>query len=111
VNWQGLFYDTPEEEPSYPSADKGHYSVVVDVNVEKDLITLIDPYPDFSGNPRTFSLQWFAERWWDVGDHLDSSSGKITKFLTNKLLFLITPKNETFPLAIDMTNSFIETNN
>lgn len=103
VNWQGLFYEKPEDEPSYPSPEAGHYSIIVSLDTKSDTITILDPYPEFSHHPRTFSLKWFLERWWDVGDQLDPKTQKITKFLTNKLLFIVTSKFDTFPLDIHMS--------
>lgn len=94
VNWQGLFYDTPEEEPAYPTGDGGHYSVVINVDQQKDQITLLDPYPEFSNQPRTFPLSWFQERWWDIAEQLDAESGKKNRFLTEKLMFWVKPKDQ-----------------
>jgi hypothetical protein len=100
VNWQGLYYDTPEEEPSYPGPDNGHYCIVVDIQPHKDKITLLDPYPDFSQKPRTFSLSWFENRWWDIAEEKDTKSGKRKKIVTDKLLFMVTPADATFPQEV-----------
>lgn len=106
VNWQGLFYNSAEEEPSYPSADSGHYCVVTDVNKEEDTITLLDPYGEFSQKPRVFPLNWFIERWWDIGEEIDNLTQRKKKILTNTLLFLVAPENETFPFSIGMKKQF-----
>lgn len=100
VNWQGLFYDTPEEEPLYPSLDNGHYSLVIDINRKSDSITLLDPYPDFADQPRVFNLEWFTERWWDVATQVNPLTHKKTKLLTNQLLFVAKPKSEAIGVAM-----------
>jgi len=103
VNWQGLFYDTLEEEMVYnPDGEHGHYSVVVDVDLNNDKIIISDPYPDFAKHYRTFSLKWFETRWWDV-DHVEGKKTKKTvPHYTNKLLFIITSADEEFPSEIGM---------
>lgn len=103
VNWQGLFYDTLEEEKRFnPHGEHGHYSLVTDIDPLKDQITLADPYPDYSNAPRTFSYSWFKTRWWDV-DHLyHRKTRKRDDLHTKKLLFIIIPKDADFPAKLHL---------
>jgi ABC-type bacteriocin/lantibiotic exporter with double-glycine peptidase domain len=103
VNWQGLFYKTAKEEASYPPEESGHYSILVDLSAKKNQVTLVDPYPGFSTQPRIFSLTWFKKRWWDSIDTKNPDSGRIAKLSTHKSIFLIAPKNVTFPKKLGMT--------
>jgi len=106
VNWQGLFYDTEEEqERENPGGDHGHYSAAIDIDVEKDKITLADPYSEYAHKPRVFSLKWFQKRWWDV-DHdvirVSKSHQRRNSIKTKRLIFIVTPKDADFPLELGM---------
>ncbi len=103
VDWQGLFYDTEEEQiASDPKGDHGHYSIVVGLNEAADEITISDPYAEFSYAPRVFSLAWFEARWWDSDNYKDKKTGKKKKVRTRRLSFLVTPEDESFPINIGM---------
>lgn len=106
VNWQGLFYHNPKDEKNYPNPENGHYCIVVDINKAQNKITLVDPYPAFAKSPRVFPLDWFVERWWDIGEEVNPRNKKVKKVLTNKLIFVVTPKKEKFPKHIGMTSTF-----
>ena len=103
INWQGLFYDTVEEEDRFnPQGEHGHYSLVVDIDLAHDTITTSDPYPEYNAQPRVFSLRWFCTRWWDV-DHSDHlKNGKPDSFHTKHFLFIVARKSETFPASLGM---------
>jgi hypothetical protein len=103
VNWQGLFYDTLEEEQlKNPRGDHGHYSVAIDINIAKDEILIADPYSDYSDKPRIFSLAWFESRWWDTDKYKDRITGKKKLKKTTCFIFIVTPKGATFPKEIGM---------
>lgn len=103
VNWQGLFYTTEEEQnQKNPHGEHGHYSVVIDIDPQKDTITIMDPYADFSTKPRVFSFQWFEKRWWDVDDEIDKKTGHKDTIKTKRLIFLIAPKTATFPKSLGL---------
>jgi hypothetical protein len=96
IDWQGLFYDTEEEqEKNNPGADHGHYSVVTDIDLRAKTITLYDPYPEYSVKPRVFPLQWFEKRWWDTNEDI----------YTRKMIFLMTSKSAQWPKQLGMTIS------
>lgn len=65
VEWQGLFYQTPEEELINGKKGSGHYGIIVYMDVEQDKIGMVDPYKDFYRQDRLFGLRWFEGRWWD----------------------------------------------
>ncbi len=104
INWQGLFYDTLEEEKKEdPEGDHGHYSVVIDVNKKNKTVTIADTYEEYySKEPRTFALQWFHKRWWDVDHIKDKKTGKMDSIATKKLIFIITHKDADFPKKLGM---------
>lgn len=103
VNWQGLFYDTLEEEQEKnPDDDHGHYSVAININPANDKITIADPYSEYAGKPRVFSLQWFVERWWDT-EFLEKKYAHHQKpYKFRRLIFLVAPKDATFPQELGM---------
>lgn len=102
VNWQGLFYASPELEPKKPRDDRGHYSVVIDLDLDLDRIVIADPYFEFSAAPRVFSLKWFKARWWDSAQDANPATGVEERLRTKHLLFVIAPKDATFPKRLGM---------
>jgi hypothetical protein len=104
VNWQGLFYDTPEEEIKSPSpdGDYGHYSVVTDINPARDRITIVDVYREYSAKPRVFSLHWFEARWWDTARDIDTKTGQDESIRTKRLSFIVAPQIAEFPQQVGM---------
>lgn len=110
VNWQGLFYGTVEEEKlKHPYGNRGHYSIVLGINVEKDKIIIMDPYREFSTQPREFSLKWFEKRWHDEDCEKDPETGLEIKVKTKRMMFLLAPKDVTFPKELHMEEQQILT--
>jgi hypothetical protein len=106
VEWQGLFYSTPEEEEEDIEDDDempdfGHYSVVKSIDIENDTITLIDPFRDFADQDRIFSLEWFESRWWDA--NLRKVDGYMQKVRDERMIFVLTRKGTYFPKMMEMT--------
>jgi hypothetical protein len=106
VEWQGLFYSTPEEEEDDiededEPPDFGHYSVVKDIDIENDLITLVDPYRDFADRDRMFSLEWFESRWWDTNTEIVSGYKEVNR--DERMMFVLTLKGTYFPKMMEMT--------
>jgi hypothetical protein len=90
INWQGLFYNSVAEEKRLSSiTDRGHYSIVVDIDVKNDKITIADPYSEYYKKPRVFPYRWFKTRWWDIDKNIP----------TKKLIFVIVPKKQDLPLC------------
>jgi hypothetical protein len=95
VEWQGVFYEDEE-------GDNGHYCVITEVNKAKGFLKLADPYKEFAGLDRKFRLSDFEKRWWDSNEVAIPYS-KIKKLVYDrKLMFLITPRKETFPRNLGM---------
>jgi hypothetical protein len=93
VNWQGLFYDTLEEEKKFsPFDDHGHYSIAVGLDLNKDEIITAEPYYEYTGKPRRFKYSWFRTRWYDTDSETDTKTGLKTTFKSKRLLFAILPK-------------------
>jgi ABC-type bacteriocin/lantibiotic exporter with double-glycine peptidase domain len=103
VNWQGLFYSTAEEEKrKHRNADRGHYSIVLGVDVERDKIFIRDPYSEFSAKVREFSLKWFEKRWHDQDTEIDPETGIKISVKTKRLIFVVAPKDAEFPKKLHM---------
>lgn len=103
VDWQGLFYDTVKEErQKNPDGERGHYSIVVDINPEMDEITIADPYSDYVNSPRKFSYRWFKKRWWDVDHIIDRKTKEIDSIYTKKLILLAVPKELELPGSLKL---------
>lgn len=102
VEWQGLFYDSPEEEAEEgeEEGDYGHYSVVVDINVADDIIVIRDPYREFSRHDRFLSLQWFLGRWWDENEMEIHHYTRVVR--DEQMMYIITPKGTFFPKSLGM---------
>lgn len=98
INWQGLFYGSVREEKEKdPHGEHGHYSVIIDIDPAHKKIAILDPYRSFASGPRIFSYRWFLKRWWDFVMEPNKNTGKPKRFDTQRLLFILTPKNATFP--------------
>jgi ABC-type bacteriocin/lantibiotic exporter with double-glycine peptidase domain len=99
VNWQGLFYDTEEEEirKGGLEADRGHYCLVTNIDLWQRTITLFDPYPEFAVKPRVFDLNWFTKRWWDENEDEDMD--------THQLIFILTSTQAQFPKMLGMNRT------
>jgi hypothetical protein len=103
VEWQGLFYATPEEEPETGDDDYGHYSVVTIVDPENRQLVIADPYKDFREQDRVFSFDFFLPRWYDFNEVKEPGTGKIRLVEDRRMMFIVTPKDEEFPLDLGMT--------
>jgi hypothetical protein len=103
VEWQGLFEDRVEDESE--EGDYGHYSAVILVDEENRQVVIADPYKDFRSQDRIFSLDWFVTRWYDFNEVEDAHTGKLRTVEDRRLLFIITPADETFPRELGMRNN------
>ncbi|HCC84068.1 MAG TPA: hypothetical protein DEP87_00050 [Candidatus Pacebacteria bacterium] len=99
VEWQGLFYNSIEEElaATKDEGDYGHYSVVAFFDDEQDQLVIVDPYKDFVNQNRVFSTQTFLQRWWDTNEIIDKRTGKAQIVEDTRLLFFITQTGEWLP--------------
>jgi len=99
VEWQGLFYQSLEEEEAAgkDDADYGHYSAISFYDEELQQIVIVDPYKDFANQNRVFNLETFLERWWDTNEIKDKYTGKTEIVEDNRLLFFLTTTEEEIP--------------
>lgn len=95
VEWQGEF-------GKYSDDDFGHYSIVSNIDMETKNIYLVDPYKMFAGKDRRFKIDRFEELWWDENEVRNTKTGKMDVIRDNHVIFIITPKNETFPRELKM---------
>jgi hypothetical protein len=103
VDWQGMFYDTLEEEAKLSShLFHGHYSIVTDIDSGNGTLNIVDPFYDFISQDRIFPIDWFKTRWWDVDDAKDET-GKEVSYYAIRYLFVVIPKSRSFPKEIGLT--------
>ena len=95
VEWQGLFYDSEEEEKE--DGDYGHYSIVSHIDEDKQLVIIVDPYKDFVSQDRIFPIDFFLRRWWDTNEHTDPITGRKRLVEDVRLMFFVTFQGEEFP--------------
>lgn len=95
VEWQGEFLE-------YDDDDNGHYSVVTNIDDWDNLVYIADPYEKFAGRDRKIPLSRFEELWWDVNEIRDLKTGRINHIKDYHMMFVITPKDEKFPLETGM---------
>lgn len=95
VEWQGLFYESEEEEDD--DGEYGHYSVISHLDEDRQAFIIVDPYKDFANQSRIFSVPTFLRRWWDTNEIPNPYTGKVTIVEDVRLLFFITPLGEFFP--------------
>lgn len=98
VNWQGLFYNTVEEEKRLSKRkDHGHYSIIYGLKDDNSKIVMSDPYHNRTSlEPRIYDYKWFFTRWWDF---VEVNGRRID---TKRLLFIITPKTAVYPKEMGM---------
>lgn len=95
VEWQGEFLQ-------YSDDDNGHYSVITNIDDWDNTVYIADPYSKFAGKDRKFTLSRFEELWWDINDVRDTKTGRIIHVKDYHMVFIITPKDETFPRELKM---------
>lgn len=94
VEWQGVF-------GKYSDGDDGHFSVVTSVDMRKKKVSLADPFRVFAGRDREFKIKEFEKRWWDENIYVDSL-GRQRHRKERKMMFLVAPKDSSFPRVLDM---------
>lgn len=106
VEWQGLFYDSIEEEAESGArvgdedADYGHYSIITFLDEEAEQLVFADPYKDFSNRQRIMPVGTFLERWWDTNEVMDYTTGRSQIVQDNRLLFFLTEPGENIPIEM-----------
>lgn len=100
VEWQGIFKYATKEEAN--DDDPGHYSVVTGLDLRKKMIYIADPFKHFAGRDRKLPLLTFNRRWWDINERINKKTNRTYQIDDDHLLFIITPKKETFPKKLKM---------
>lgn len=100
VEWQGVFLDIEEDD------DPGHYSVATYVSIPENLIRIADPYHHYPDHDRTFKLSFFDKRWWDTNEMKDPVTGRNRYLLDERMMFVILPREITFPKHLGMVQDF-----
>lgn len=98
IEWQGVFYE-------YADGDNGHYCVVTRVNKEGGYLRLADPFFKFVGVDRKFKIKDFEKRWWDKNEVKVAGTSKKKILTDRRMVFVITPKGETWPKKLGMKKS------
>lgn len=93
VEWQGIFYEFADE-------DDGHYGVVTQIDRKKGTLRLADSFHAFAGVDRRLKVANFVKRWWDI----NIVKGRRLKDI--RMMFVITPKSETWPKRLGMAKAF-----
>lgn len=117
VDWQGIFTRDEYEDDEYDKwgdfwdrmtgapvlkGDQGHYCVALEIDLKKGYLRFADPYGHYAGKDRFVALWEFEERWWD--DRIDKDErGRKKYVLENRLMFLITTKEDKFPATLGMS--------
>ena len=106
VEWQGLFYKSEdiERKESSDEGDYGHYSIISYYDKENQQLIIVDPYKDFANQDRIFDVPVFLRRWWDTNEIMDPETGRMRIETDERLIFFITPQDESFPEEFGFTS-------
>jgi hypothetical protein len=117
VNWQGTFdwyfadeyreeageSEDDDENEDEEEHDYGHYSIVTNIDLTKERMTIVDPFRDYSLKDRIFPIDEFTKRWWDEDDILDPHTNRVLKTeKSERMMFIVTPKGTSFPKLLGM---------
>ena len=107
VEWQGVFdYPDDEEEDvtdyGEEDDDPGHYGVITYINTLENILLIADPERHYAGTDRRFSILQFERRWWDINEITDPQTFKKQEVDDYHAMFIITPKDVTFPDQLHM---------
>lgn len=98
VEWQGLFYNSEEEEAQdydEDDADRGHYSVISYLDEQEEQLIIVDPYREFVQQDRIIPVDTFLRRWWDTNEITNPYTGQKQVIKDEQLLFFIKPSEES----------------
>lgn len=102
VEWLGEFYENEDEDP-------GHYSVVTKIDKKAGYLRIADPYFNsffhYENLDRKLEISDFVKKWWDVNEIKVSGQTKRRKVKDTRVMFVITPKGESWPKKLGMTKA------
>jgi hypothetical protein len=101
VEWQGLFDDMDDDEEDY-----GHYSIIANIDQQKDELIIVDPYKDFVDQSRIIRMSTFLNRWWDFNEVKDPETGEKNFKKDEQLFFVVAPLSVTFPAELGMQSYY-----
>lgn len=101
VEWQGLFGDEDNDDE-----DKGHYSIVANIDRARDELIIVDPYKDFVDQNRIIKISLFERRWWDYNEVKDLETGEKYSRKDEQLFFVVAPLDVTFPETLQMQSYY-----
>jgi hypothetical protein len=101
VEWQGLFGDEDNDDE-----DKGHYSIVANIDRARDELIIVDPYKDFVDQNRIIKISLFERRWWDYNEVKDLETGEKYSRKDEQLFFVVAPLDVTFPETLHMQSYY-----
>lgn len=100
IEWQGVFYEQEDE-------DSGHYGVVTKINKKAGYLRIADPYFNgffgYNDIDRKFRISDFIPKWWDTNEIKISGTSKTRTVKDIRMMFVITPKGETWPKKLGMS--------
>ena len=100
IEWQGVF--EYEDEDDEGDDDAGHYSIVTKIDTHKNTVIIADPYKQYAGKDRKFSVLEFERRWWDINEVFDPATRHKTEMYDYHVIFTVTPSFATFPEELKM---------
>lgn len=107
ISWQGIFEDEDEEDTErLKTGDYGHYSIVKELDTLNGVMIIADPYMDFANDDRIIAIEKFKNRWFDYDPILETDDPKKEYRKHERLIFIITPKKETFPTKLGMKSLY-----
>lgn len=99
VEWQGIFYENEDE-------DSGHYGVITKIDKGSGYLRLSDPYFNnyfsYKDTDRKLKISEFKKKWWDNNEIKIAGRSKTRTITDTRMMFVITPKAETWPKKIGM---------
>lgn len=100
VEWQGVFYEDADE-------DDGHYAIVTQINRERGVMRIADPFYTFAGVDRRFKIKDFVKRWWDQNEISVAGTSKKRRVVDKRVMFVVTKKGETWPKKLGMKKQLL----
>lgn len=99
VEWRGDFFENEDE-------DKGHYAVVTKIDKNAGEMRMSDPYFNtffaYNNLDRKYKISEFVKIWWDTNPIFVAGSSKPRWIKDVKTMFVITPKEVTWPKKVGM---------
>lgn len=97
VEWQEIYPGCEEDD------DRGHYSVILAIDMENKVIVVRDPDEMFIDEDRVLSQDTFEKLWFDTNEIGDDAPEEAQAWMDDyHVLFVIAPKDYTFPESLNL---------